>query len=36
MGMVTEKMLGRQVRERAKTVARSAPRETSTFMRLEI
>jgi hypothetical protein len=36
MGIVTEKMLGRRYENARTTVARSAPRETSTFMRLEI
>ena len=36
MGMVTEKMLGSRYAKARNTVGRSAPRETSTFMRFEI
>jgi len=34
--MVTEKMLGSRYANARRTVVRSAPRETSTFMRFEI
>ncbi len=36
MGIVTEKMLGSRYANARTTVVRSAPRETSTFMRVEI
>jgi hypothetical protein len=36
MGMVTEKMLGSRYAKARTTVGRSAPRETSTFMRFVI
>ena len=36
IGIVTEKMLGSRNANARATVARSAPRDTSTFMRLEI